>query len=129
MYTAIKLMMFSSGLLALLALFSPASHAASAAKLSLTAQFVDFSLGDAEHYMFKDKDDKEWEFNGCQDKKIGFAYELPEKEANSDNQGWGPNKSLVGKWFKLSYQIKKQPRYEGGPPEAVKIITAVSRAR
>jgi hypothetical protein len=69
-----------------------------------------------------------WEFDGCLDKKTAFSRELPEKEANSDNQGWGPNKNLIGKWFKLTYQIKKQPRYEGGAPESVKIITAVGTA-
>jgi hypothetical protein len=61
MHTAIKSMLFSSWLFApftLLALFAPTSHAAPPANLSVTAQFVDFSLGDAEHYSFKDKSGK-----------------------------------------------------------------------
>ncbi len=90
--------------------------------LSITAMFVDFTLGDAEHYTFTDKAGKTWEFGGCDDKKNQFAVELPEAQANEANQGFGGNKALQKKWFDLKYVIRTQPEYQDGPMAKVPII-------
>jgi hypothetical protein len=96
--------------------------------LMLTAMFVDFTLGDAEHYSFKDKAGKTWDFGGCDDKSIEFAEELPEAKTNETNQGWTSNKSLQKKWFDLKYVIRNQPQYEGGPMTKVPIIVEAKPA-
>lgn len=96
--------------------------------LTLTAMFVDFSLGDAEHFNFKDKAGKTWDFGGCDDKTINFAQELPEAKANETNQGWTSNKDLQKKWFDLKYVIRNQPQYEGGPMTKVPVIVEAKMA-
>ena len=90
--------------------------------LSLNAMFVDFTLGDAEHYSFKDKAGKTWDFGGCEDEKVKFAVELPEAQANEDNRGFGSNKTLQKKWFDLKYVIREQPQYQDGPMAKVPVI-------
>ncbi len=90
--------------------------------LSLTAMFVDFTLGDAEHYSFKDKAGKSWDFGGCADEKVKFAVELPDAQANEDNRGFGSNKALQKKWFDLKYVIRNQPQYQDGPMAKVPVI-------
>jgi hypothetical protein len=90
--------------------------------MTLNAQFVEFILGDSEHYMFKDKSGKEWDFSGCEDATVQFGIELSEEEANSTNQGWGSNISLQNKWFDLKYVVKRQPLYLEGPIGDVQVI-------
>ncbi len=94
--------------------------------LSLTAMFVDFTLGDAEHYAFKDKAGKSWDFGGCEEENIKFAVELPEAQANEDNRGFGSNKALQKKWFDLKYVIRNQPQYQDGPMAKVPVIVAAT---
>ena len=95
----------------------------------LILQFKDFHLGDAEHYAFVDERGEEIEFGRNEDKSVAFAVELPEKEMNSENQGWGPNKKLLNQWFEIVYQTKKMPLYQDGPEGDVLVITKVSKAQ
>jgi hypothetical protein len=108
-----------------------ASTKASSAKVkaaakTITAQFVDFSLGDASHYVFKDQTGKDWDFGDNRAKGIELSRELPEKEANETNQGWGPNKKMVGKWFNVTYQVRTMPLYQDGPMGQVQVIVGLS---
>jgi len=89
---------------------------------SLNAKFVEFTLGDAEHYSFEDKTGKTYDFGGCLDKSVEFGVQVPEKEANETNQGWASNKALQGKWFDLKYIVRKQPLYQDGPEGDVMVI-------
>ena len=91
----------------------------------LKVKFVDFHLGDASHFVFVDEGGKEWEFADIEDTSLVFAVELPESQADETNQGWAPNKTLVGKWFEITYAIRRQPQYTDGPMVDVKVITAV----
>ncbi|MBL7814729.1 MAG: hypothetical protein JNL70_06960 [Saprospiraceae bacterium] len=91
--------------------------------MTLNAMFVEFTLGDAEHYTFKDKAGKTWNFGGCTDESVKFGEELPESKANSSNQGWTSNKKLQKKWFDLKYVVRKQPLYIDGPEGDVLVIT------
>lgn len=94
---------------------------------TIVAKFVSFTLGDAAHYEFIDKSGKTWDFGGNNAKdSFEFGKQLPEKLSNSDNQGWESNKKLVGKWFKITYEVKKQPLYQDGPVGDVNVIVAVS---
>jgi hypothetical protein len=93
--------------------------------LTLTAQFVDFTLGDASHFIFKDKAGKSWDFGDNKDSLFKFAAELPKNKANEMNQGWGPDKRLQGKWFDITYIYKDQPEYTDGPMAKVPIIISV----
>ncbi|OWY20257.1 hypothetical protein C7N43_21885 [Sphingobacteriales bacterium UPWRP_1] len=96
---------------------------------TVKAQFVNFTLGDAEHYVFKDEKGEELDFGGCDDKNVKFGVELPEKEANETNQGWGANKSLQNKWFNISYIVRKQPLYTEGPEGDVKVIVKAEEVK
>ena len=93
--------------------------------LQVTAMFVDFTLGDASHYSFKDEADKEWDFARNEDTTFRFAIELPKGKANTSNQGWGSDKALQGKWFNITYVYRNEPLYEGGPVDKVAVITEV----
>jgi hypothetical protein len=86
-------------------------------------QFVDFSFGDAEHYIFKDEKGKEFEFGRNEDRTIDFAVELSKNETTSENQGFGANKKLLNKWFMIEYTTKKMPLYQDGPEGNVMVIT------
>jgi len=90
---------------------------------SAKMQFVGFSFGDAEHYMFKDEKGKEFEFGRNEDKNVNFAVELPKNEINSENQGFGADKKLLNKWFIIEYTTKKMPMYQEGPEGDVMVIT------
>lgn len=92
----------------------------------LTAKFVGFSLGDASHYEFEDENGKYWDFSGCDATNFTFEEALSESESNSDNQGWGSNKDLQGKWFDLTYYKREQPLYIDGPMATVEIISKVT---
>jgi len=93
---------------------------------NITAMFVEFSLGDASHYTFKDKAGKIWDFADCKDKQFTFGIELPASKASTENQGWASNKTLQGKWFELTYEYVTQPEYQDGPMVKVPIITKAS---
>ena len=90
--------------------------------LTLSAMFIDFTLGDAEHYTFKDKTGKIWDFGGCDDENIKFYVELPEAQSNEDNRGFASNKTVQNKWFDLKYVIRDQPEYQDGPMAKVPVI-------
>jgi hypothetical protein len=91
-------------------------------QLSLRGKYLEFWLGDAEHYSFETEAGEKIEFGGCEIDNFEFYRELSESEANSDNQGWGANSKLVGKWFKLTYYEREQPLYQDGPMGMVQII-------
>jgi hypothetical protein len=108
---------------------TPAEAAGNEQIQTLNAQFVDFSLGDTEHYIFKDKAGKTWEFGGCDDQTVKFGKELPASEANETNQGWGVNKDLQNKWFDLKYVVRKQALYQDGPEGDVPVIVEAKMAQ
>jgi hypothetical protein len=87
-------------------------------------KFVDFAFGDAEHYMFEDEKGKSYEFGKNEDKSIDFIAELSEKETTSENQGFGPDKKLLGKWFYIKFETKRMPQYQDGPEADVMVITS-----
>ena len=89
------------------------------------AKFREFSLGDASHFSFTTEKGKYMDFGGCEAKNFKFSRLLPEKEMNTDNQGWGSNKELQGKWFLLTYKIVEREMYIDGPMGKVEIITKV----
>ena len=93
--------------------------------LQLTAKFVDFSLGDASHFMFRDESGKDWDFGANEDTVYRLSLELPKKLSNEKNQGWGPDKAMQGKWFNLSYVYRTEPLYPDGPMGKVAVITRV----
>ena len=93
--------------------------------LQLTAQFVNFTLGDASHFMFRDESGKEWDFAANEDTAYKLAVELPKKLSNEKNQGWAPDKAMQGKWFRLSYIYRTEPQYPDGPMAKVAVITQV----
>lgn len=88
-------------------------------------EFVDFSLGDASHYFFKEKSGKEWEFSLNEVDGFNFSQELSEAEANEENQGWQANKKYVGKWFKIKYEKREVELYPEGPMGEVLVIVDV----
>jgi hypothetical protein len=88
----------------------------------LKARFVEFRLGDAEHYKFEDEAGKMWDFSGSVSAEFDFTRELLENEADESNQGWGSNTLLQGKWFMLTYFKNEQAQYIDGPMVWVDII-------
>ena len=91
------------------------------------AKFLEFSLGDASHFSFTTHKGKPMDFGGCEAKNVKFSRLLPEAEMNTDNQGWGSNKELQGKWFLLTYKIVEREMYIDGPIGKVKVITKAQR--
>jgi hypothetical protein len=94
-------------------------------ELHVKAQFTDYSLGDASHFIFKDEAGKDWDFASNEDSSYKFAVELPKDKTNESNQGWGANKDLQGKWFDITYTVKDQAQYPDGPMGKVMVITKV----
>jgi len=90
--------------------------------LTIEAQFIDFQLGDASHYTFKDVSGNYWDFSRCNSKNFEFSRLLDEAEMNTDNQGWGSTKELQGKWFKIGYTFEERPLYQDGPMGTVRTI-------
>jgi len=88
----------------------------------LKAKFVEFDLGDAEHYIFEDEDGQFWDFGGYENNNVDFYVGLSEEEANESNQGWASNEDLVGKWFTINYFDREQQLYIDGPTGWVSII-------
>ncbi|HIN38674.1 MAG TPA: hypothetical protein EYM84_00205 [Flavobacteriales bacterium] len=92
-------------------------------EFSIRAKFLDFSLGDAEHYSFEKESGEAVTFDGCLIDNFDFAQGLEDSEANEDNQGWGSNSELQGKWFVLTYIHREQPLYIDSPIDTAIIIT------
>ncbi len=90
--------------------------------MSVTAMFIDFTLGDASHFTFKDQSGKTWDFADNEDSTYKFAQELPKNKSNATNQGWGSDKTLQGKWFNIKYIYRNQPEYPDGPMAKVPVI-------
>lgn len=89
---------------------------------TVKAKFVEFVLADASHFTFEDEKGVTVDFGGCEAKNFKFERELSEKEANSENQGWGSNTELQGKWFMLTCTKREMPEYQDGPMGMVDII-------
>ena len=89
---------------------------------TITAKFVEFTLGDASHFVFEDKSGKQWDFAANKDTHYTFEQELPEGQADESNQGWTSNQALQGKWFDLKYAFVSQPEYQDGPMASVPVI-------
>jgi hypothetical protein len=90
---------------------------------SLKARFVEFHLGDAEHYIFEDESGERWDFSGAESEMFDFTSLLDESEMDESNQGWGSNTELQDKWFDLTYIKREQPQYQDGPMAIVEIIS------
>jgi hypothetical protein len=90
--------------------------------LTIEAQFIEFNLGDASHFNFVDRTGKNWDFADCNSTDFEFERLLETAEMNSENQGWGSNKELQSKWFKISYSLEEREQYIDGPMGTVKII-------
>ncbi len=93
---------------------------------NVTAKFLEFSLGDASHFVFEDEKGNILDFGGNDTDEFTFAHELEPSESNSDNQGWGSNEALQGKWFEITYYKNEQPLYIDGPMATVDIISKVT---
>ena len=91
-------------------------------EFTVKAKFKKFWLGDSEHYSFENESGETISFGGSTWSNM-FGIEVEDSEANSDNQGWGSNKKLQGKWFKITYIEREQPLYIDGPMGIVKVIT------
>lgn len=89
---------------------------------TVRAKFVEFSLGDAEHYSFEKESGEIVVFDGCNIDNFYFPRELEESEMNETNQGYGSNSELQGKWFILTYITREQPIYTDGPMGTARII-------
>ena len=90
--------------------------------MSVTAKFVEFSLGDISHYIFEDKAGKSWDFTDCRDSSYKFAVELPKNKANETNQGWASEKKLQGKWFDIKYVYKDGRELTNGNMDSIAVI-------
>lgn len=80
-----------------------------AQKFDLKAKFVKFEYKERAHYYFEDEDGKIWDFRSCEASNITFERALPEDKASVDNQGWGSNQRLEGKWFQLKCSVESHP--------------------
>ena len=90
--------------------------------LSVTAQFVEFSLGDISHFIFRDKEGKSWDFSENKDTTHAFSVELPRDKANETNQGWSSAKVLQGKWFDIKYVYRNGRELTNGLMDSVAVI-------
>jgi hypothetical protein len=90
--------------------------------LTIEAQFIEFHLGDASHFIFVDGTGETWDFADCNSTDFEFERLLETAEMNSENQGWGSNTELQEKWFKISYSLEERAQYIDGPIVMVEII-------
>ena len=90
------------------------------------AKFLDFDFGDAAHYIFEDETGNKIDF--CRIEAEGFQFEiaLSEEAIDSENQGFGINQDLQGKWFLLEYYKNVEPLYVDGPDGEVLVISKVT---
>jgi hypothetical protein len=92
---------------------------------TIRAKYTDFQFGDISHFIFTDEAGKTWDFTEIDDMDLELASELPKSQSNDTNQGWGPNKSMLGKWFNVTYRTKTDQQYPDGPVgEVFVIVTA-----
>lgn len=87
-------------------------------------KFIEFSFSDSQSYVFQNEQEAYFDFSQCKVKEQ-FSKELSADEANDENQGWGSNTSLQGKWFMISWTEAEAELYEGGPKEKIKVITKI----
>lgn len=97
--------------------------------ITTKAKYIDFNLGDATHYSFEDEEGKSWEFNGHESTDFEFAIELDVDEINETNQGWGPNKELLNKWFELTVEKREQQLYIDGPTTTALVIVKATQIK
>ena len=90
--------------------------------VSLKARFVNFEMGDAAHFLFKDEKGKSWDFADNEDTMVRFDIELSAAKANEKNQGFLSNKALEGKWFILQFVYRTEPEYPDGPVGKLPVI-------
>ncbi len=93
---------------------------------TITAQFVEFSLGDISHYIFKDSTGKKWDFAAYEDSLFHFEIPLSKNNSNETNQGWASNIKLQGKWFVIKYIYKMLPQPPDGPLANVPVIKSAA---
>tara|TARA_R110001632_G_scaffold64960_13_gene154255 strand:- start:3353 stop:4414 length:1062 start_codon:yes stop_codon:yes gene_type:complete len=91
-------------------------------EFKIRAKFVKFWLGDASHYSFETESGDMIVFEGSEIDNFEFGIELEDSESDSNNQGWGSNSKLLGKWFTLTYFERQQPMYIDGPMGTASII-------
>ena len=102
------------------------TNTAADSSVSLKARFVNFEMGDAAHFLFKDEKGKSWDFADNEDTTVRFDIELPAAKANEKNQGFLSNKALEGKWFILQFVYRTEPEYPDGPVGKVPVIIKAS---
>lgn len=86
------------------------------------AKFVDFEVGDVEHYLFEDEQGEIWDFTNCSDEDFVFKQSLAIEQHDDFNQGWTSNKLLQGRWFLLECGTRQQPLYPDGPSDIAQVI-------
>lgn len=97
-------------------------------KMTVKVKFVEFQLGDLEHYIFEDESGKRWDFAGNDSEDFLLSEELLDSETTDENQGYGSNKELQGKWFDVTYVKREQPQYIDGPMATVEVISEIKLA-
>ena len=80
----------------------------------------------AAHYIFEDESGNKFDFCRIEAQGFQFDLELPEDEVDSENQGFGINQDLQGKWFLLEYYKNVEPLYVDGPDGEVLVISKVT---
>lgn len=104
-----------------------ASNASVAATYEVRAKFLDFEMGDVEHYLFEDEQGNIIDFTGFENDVIYELKEaLPPNAHNDFNKGWSSNSLFQGKWFLLQCTQEQQPAYEGGPNTSSAVILKAS---
>lgn len=86
------------------------------------AKFVDFEVGDVDHYLFEDEQGEIWDFTNCADEDFIFKQSLAIEQHDALNQGWASNKVLQGRWFLLECGTRQQPLYPNGPNDIAQVI-------
>lgn len=66
-------------------------------------KLIDAAVGDGAIYFFEDQNGNEIYFMKNLDENFDLVVEVPEGEANTDNQGWMVNPQYVGVWFEVNY--------------------------
>lgn len=104
---------------------TPEPEPETTAGTTVKAKYTSFEFGDAAYYGFETEAGEKITFNRIDDRSLEFHLELPEAEANEDNQGIGANKELLDKWFTVTYETKQEPMYIDGPVGDVLVATKV----
>ena len=88
----------------------------------IKAKFIDFEMGDIEHYLFEDEQGEIWDFTTCSDEEFNFEKNLSKEQHTSFNKGWASNELLQGRWFLLECGTYEQALYPEGPKDMAQII-------